>query len=97
MKRIHCLVLITALFITSVEAAVRCPSGKIVKKGDKTFEVLTKCGEPSYRERFGLVTIDGKRVNMERWVYVPGKSKFTKYLDFHNGVLTDISNGPRAK
>lgn len=84
-------------YTISAEAGMRCPNGKLVNNNDKTTAVLTKCGKPYKRERFGRVTIEHKKVNLERWTYVPEKGKFIKYLEFHNGILKEISNGPRVK
>ena len=88
---------LTFLFTANVEASMRCSSGKFASENDKTFEVLVKCGKPNQRENFGLVTIDRDRVNLERWTYAPKKGKFIKYLEFHNGILKEISTGPRVE
>jgi len=78
-------------------AGVRCPSGKLANKGDKTTDIITKCGDIFQKRRFGYVTVQHKTVNLERWTYIPEKGRFIKYLEFHNGILVEISNGARVK
>jgi hypothetical protein len=80
-----------------LEAGMRCENGKLANKNDKTTEVSLKCGKPTKIEKFGRVTVDDKRVYLERWTYVPEKGKFIKFLDFHNGILVEITNGKRSK
>ena len=80
-----------------VEAGMRCENGSLANKNDKTVEVSLKCGKPTKREKFGRVTVGDRKVNLERWTYIPEKGKFIKLLDFHNGVLVKITNGKRAK
>jgi hypothetical protein len=76
-----------------VEAGMRCANGKLANKNDKTTEVSLKCGKPTSREKFGRVTVNSRKVYLERWTYVPEKGKFIKFLDFHSGILVKITNG----
>jgi hypothetical protein len=76
-------------------AGFRCNNGSLVNIGDKTFEVIENCGQPHGIEHFGVVEINEKDVNLERWTYATGKGKLIKYLEIHNGVVANISNGPR--
>lgn len=48
-------------------------------------------------DKLGLVEVHGKFVNLERWIYNPGYGKFYQILEFQNGVLISIKNGPRVK
>ena len=47
----------------------------------------------AYRQPF-LVK---EKVVIERWTYSFGSNRFTHYLFFENGVLTQISQGPRGR
>jgi len=90
-------IVIVASASLHVEAGMRCASDKLANKNDKTTEVSLKCGQPSKKEKFGRVTIGDKKVNLERWTYVPEKGKFIKFIDFHNGILVEITNGKRVQ
>jgi hypothetical protein len=95
LKTIYLITLISLSF--NVTAGFRCKSGKLVSMGDKTVEVINKCGEPTERQYFGRVEVGENFVNLERWAYVPNKGKLIKYLDLHNGVVVAISTGSRVK
>lgn len=74
----------------------RC-NNKVVKTGDTTIEVKLKCGTPFDIEYIGKTKIRNKRVNVDRYTYVPEKGKLIKFLEFHNGKLVKVSNGPRVQ
>jgi len=55
--------------------------------GDRTFDVLTRCGEPVYRDlRRGQATI-------EVWTYDFGPHTFVRFLEFQGGKLVRIRTG----
>ena len=55
--------------------------------GDRTFEVLAKCGEPVYRDlRRGQAAI-------EVWTYDFGRRSFVRFLEFESGRLVRIRTG----
>ncbi len=66
------------LVATTVFAAsgMRCGS-KLVEIGDTEYQILRKCGQPSYKEA-------------NRWIYDRGAGSFIKILTFGNGKLLFI-------
>lgn len=73
--RIHHLVL--ALLLSGVAGGVqaetlRCGS-QLVSVGDRSFEVLQKCGEPAFRDLIGysLGPYERREYKIEEWVYGP--------------------------
>ncbi len=89
--------LLAGIGLSSHAHAFRCASGKLVLAGDTSVEVKLNCGEPDMKEYVGLVERNGKYVNLVRYVYLPAKAKFIKIVEFHDGVVASISNGPRRK
>jgi hypothetical protein len=75
---------------------LRC-GNKIVNEGATTIEVKLICGQPFDSEFIGLVNLNNAYVNVDRYTYVfgKGKGKFAMILEFHDGELVKISNGPR--
>ncbi|GAC27036.1 DUF2845 domain-containing protein [Brumicola pallidula] len=73
---------------------LRC-GNKIVNEGATTIEVKLICGQPFDSEFIGLVKLNNAYVNVDRYTYVFGKGKFAMILEFHDGELVKISNGPR--
>ena len=53
MKTIIALILCLFLFIPSAQA-LRCKSGRLVNVGDTKYQVLKRCGEPTYTEFVGV-------------------------------------------
>jgi len=82
---------------SQVEAGMRCTNGKLINKGDTTSEVIFKCEEAFNKEYIGETVVNGNFVNLDRWTHVPPKGGLVKILDFHNGKLMHIKNGPRVK
>lgn len=90
--------LITALLIPSVASAgYRCTNNETAKKGDTKSDVKLKCGPPVDASYEGVIKIRGNHVYVDRWTYNPGKGKFYKILNFHDGSLANIENGPRVR
>ena len=73
----------------------RC-GNKLVKTGDTTVEVKLKCGAPFAIENTGKAKIHNMFVDIVRFTYVPASGKLIQILEFHNGNLVKISNGPRV-
>ena len=65
----------------------RCEPGAI-RVGDRTSDVLARCGEPAYRD---LRTRQGQVA--EVWTYDFGPRSFVRYLEFDGGALTRIRTG----
>jgi hypothetical protein len=55
---------------------MRC-GGDLVEIGDTEYEVVRKCGQPSYKEA-------------NRWIYDRGVGRYIKILKFGNGKLLFI-------
>lgn len=55
--------------------------------GDRTFDVLTRCGEPVYRD------LRRGRATAEVWTYDFGPHTFVRFLDFEGGKLVRIRTG----
>ncbi|MEP4890616.1 MAG: DUF2845 domain-containing protein [Aliiglaciecola sp.] len=75
---------------------LRCGS-KLIKTGDSTLDVLLTCGEPTYKEDLSSHPEKHRSVKVVRFLYTQPKGKFHKILEFHDGVLIKIENGPRSK
>jgi hypothetical protein len=58
-----------------------CGDG-FVQIGDSEVDVLSKCGEPTFREG-------------DRWTYDRGPGKFLEILNFGEGNIMSIIQGPR--
>jgi len=97
MNRFSLLTAIAALGLLvslPAEAGFRC-DGKIVKRGDRSFEVRSVCGEPDvvvplhsvYTVRYGHVP------TQEEWQYNLGPHRLMRFLRFRNGRLTQVRTG----
>jgi hypothetical protein len=97
-RTIGLLGLISLLLLPSTGfGGFRCKPNAIVNVGDTNTEVEILCGAPMSAHYGGEIEIDAKKVIVDRWTYNPGWGKFYVILDFHNGVLSKISHGPRVK
>jgi hypothetical protein len=90
------LILLTLVSFNTM-AGFRCNNGSLVNVGDMSFEVIENCGQPFASQHFGVVEVNEKDVNLERWTYITGKGKLIKYLEIHNGVVVSILSGSRVK
>lgn len=52
--------------------SMRCGTG-LVSTGDRTFQVMEKCGEPAYRDQIGYTAgyYNNRELKLEEWVYGP--------------------------
>jgi hypothetical protein len=85
--------------------ALRC-DGRIISVGDKKFDILAKCGEPTFRdwreeevaETFYdplLKRIVTRKVHIliEEWTYNLGPHSLVYFLIFENSKLAKIKTG----
>lgn len=67
-------------------------------------EIVARCGLPAFREtaygrravRLGGLSEHHVLVRIETWGYDFGPNKFTRYVTFENGKLTDVALGERG-
>lgn len=69
---------------------MRCGS-KLVSVGDRSFEVLRKCGEPDQRDEVGYLLggYDRRELRVEEWIYGPSNGMFS-ILTFEGNRLVRI-------
>jgi hypothetical protein len=75
--------------------------GQIVSIGDLKSDILSKCGEPSWkdihqeetRERLDRGFQQKVYTTIEEWTYNWGPSRFVRILTFRNNKLVDIKTG----
>ena len=102
MRKLALVVFLTSLFAFDSAFAMRC-NHKIIRVGDRKFEVLHICGEPDYVEvrylnegtrlRNPNRTLEISRLEeivIEEWTYNFGSTKLMRLLLFENGVLKKI-------
>ena len=105
--KVHLLqgILVTGVvFYCGVLRADRCPNG-VVMVGDSKFEVITKCGEPSFEDfrqvekiaQTGANEVTRWIIDIEELVYDFGPNRFIRIFEFENGVLAGISQGGYGK
>jgi hypothetical protein len=95
--------LLASLVLASPVLALRC-GGNLVHRGDHIIEVLNKCGEPVWRERWEdeiierrfFDTLERQSVVMEEWFYDFGPSRLLHILRFKNSRLESIATGDRG-
>jgi len=93
--RVAALTLVCLLLPQAAEASnLRC-DGKIIKRGDRPFEVRRHCGEPDtivplhtvYTAQHGHVP------TREEWQYNFGPHRLMRFLVFQNGRLSQVRTG----
>ena len=80
--------------------ATRCEGG-IVSVGDTKYEVLSKCGEPSFTderqveriEKTGANELIRWTVHIEEWTYDFGPRRFIRRIIFEDGRVVRVENG----
>lgn len=74
---------------------LRC-SNKLVSLGDRSFEVLEKCGEPASRDQVGykVGAYDKRETRIEEWIYQQGDDTLS-ILTFEGNRLTGIERKRR--
>nr|WP_244153336.1 DUF2845 domain-containing protein [Pseudomonas seleniipraecipitans] len=95
MKRLSLLMVLCASPLLSHADTLRCGS-KLVNLGDRTFEVMQKCGEPAFRDPVGYTVgpYNRRETNIEEWAYEPSNGMFT-ILTFEGNRLTRIERKRR--
>ncbi|WP_416305616.1 DUF2845 domain-containing protein [Neptunicella sp. SCSIO 80796] len=73
---------------------LRCKN-KLVMEGDSTYEVKNKCGEPDSEQNSGYVKFDDAYVKVTTYFYDFGSGRFLQILEFRDGKLYSITEGPR--
>jgi Protein of unknown function (DUF2845) len=81
-------------------ASLSCESG-IISTGDRSIDVLAKCGAPdskeSHQEELGERLDDNTRqktfITVEEWTYNFGPTKFMRIVVLKNGVVVNIRLG----
>ncbi|AYC31660.1 DUF2845 domain-containing protein [Pseudomonas cavernae] len=74
-------------------STLRCDKG-IASEGDRTSEVLAKCGKPDSRDFIGYSENNSGRseIQVEEWVYGPRSGGMIYFLRFEGGRLQDIES-----
>ncbi len=92
------LALLTQLLCAATAGAtMRCDSAKLVKIGDSSNDVYLKCGRPHSRRIMGNIRRNKLFFSVEKWAYKPGRGRLLKILEFHDGILREISHGERIQ
>ncbi len=75
-------------------------AGGIVSIGDRSFDVLAKCGQPDFRDSHQEEVVqqfDDTRkkvfINVEEWTYNLGPNQFTRIVVLKNGRIAEIKTG----
>jgi hypothetical protein len=74
--------------------ALHCDNG-IVDEDDRQFDVLRKCGEPDFVDRWfeGLAFGYPFGIEVEEWYYEFGPNRLVRVLRFRNDQLVDVDTG----
>jgi len=86
------LFLILTLTTLAHSASVFRCKGKEVRRGDTTFAVVQKCGQPAYKEEISAKGCE----KVERWHYDCKNRRFVDELTFTAGKLTQHKDGERS-
>ncbi len=75
-------------------------AGGIVSTGDRSFDVLAKCGQPDFRDSHqeeAVQQLDGTKkkvfITVEEWTYNLGPNQFTRIVVLKNGRIEEIKTG----
>lgn len=73
---------------------LRCDN-EIVNEGDRTFDVLRKCGEPDFVDRWfeGLAYAYPIGIEVEEWYYNFAPNRLVRMLRFRNNRLVSVETG----
>ncbi len=91
MKRpLYLLIALLALLSLPAHAGFRCGQ-KLVNEGDRSSEVLRKCGQPATRDLIGYTDTryGNLGLQVEEWSYGPNNGLYY-YLTFEGGRLRQI-------
>ena len=95
MKHVASIALCAALSLVSIStlaSTFRCGS-QLVSLGERSFQVLKKCGEPVARETIGYKVgeYNHRELHIQEWVYGPNNGMY-HYLRFEGNRLTSIES-----
>lgn len=94
------------------DETMRCPTGRLVRVGDRLLELAQICGAPDGTDRRTVLRELGSRarsgarqdeerivveVRIEEWLYDLGPSRLQRRLVFENGRLTRIETLGRGR
>lgn len=91
---LFCILMLTSQLLKA--DSLRC-GNRIVKTGDTKAEVKLVCGQPFETEYTANQRVGNKVFKIERYFYLQGSGKLMKILEFRNGKLYSVSNGPRQQ
>jgi hypothetical protein len=74
---------------TSRADSTICREGSLVETGQRTYEVLSHCGNPSWSQSYDVRSRPG-HTWVDEWGYDLGRGTFPRFLRFENGVLVRI-------
>ncbi len=85
-------ILLALISTASLASTFRCGT-QLVSLGDRSFQVLRKCGQPIARDNIGYTLADYNRLELhiEEWVYGP-RNGMLYFLRFTGGRLTRIDS-----
>lgn len=84
--------MLTVMSTGVMASTFRCGS-QLVSLGDRSFQVLKKCGEPVARETVGYTVgeYNHRELHIQEWVYGPNNGMY-HYLRFEGNRLTSIES-----
>jgi hypothetical protein len=92
MKKLLAITLL-ALITANAQASLRCENG-IADRGDRTSEVLAKCGAPASQAVTGYILDKhgNEKFQKEEWVYGPRNGGMLYFLQFEGERLVRIDS-----
>lgn len=105
-------VLVSAPRAARADQTMRCPTGRLVRLGDRLLELAQICGAPDFAEqRSVLRELRGRlrgatrheeervlvEVRVEEWLYDLGPGRLLRRLVFEDGRLTRIDTLGRGR
>lgn len=92
LTRIILCTLLSMASASTLASTFRCGS-QLVSLGDRSFQVLKKCGEPVARETVGYTIgeYNHRELHIQEWVYGPNNGMY-HYLRFEGNRLTSIES-----
>ena len=94
------------------DETMRCPTGRIVRVGDRLLELAQVCGAPDRTDRRTVLREISSRlrrgaqrdeqrvvveIRVEEWLYDLGRDRLLRRLVFENGRLTRIDTLGRGR
>jgi Protein of unknown function (DUF2845) len=91
-KVVKGLIILTLFVFSGQTYALRC-GNKLVNIGDRKYDVIYKCGEPTYTDYYDQVTAyyPYYTEQVDVWTYNFGNTRFMQELIFRNGILHRIN------